>query len=142
MNMIAIEASTKICSVSSFIEDKLINVIETDEVRSHSKNLPLMIKGIIKDFNSVRDVDIFSVSIGPGSFTSLRISLSLVKGLAFGLKTNIIPVSTLESINFKIKDKDSHYILLDSFKDKCFIQKFKGNKPVSDPYIESIENLS
>ena len=112
MNMIAIESSTQICSVSSFVKGKLINVFETNERMSHSKNLPIMLKAAIQDFNSIKDIDTFSISIGPGSFTSLRISMSLVKGIAFSLKADIVPVPTLESINHQIEDDDLYPLIM------------------------------
>jgi len=142
MNMIAVESSTQICSVASFVDDKLVNVIDSDEPMSHSRKLPVMLKSAIQDFNKIEDIDAFSISVGPGSFTSLRVSMSLVKGIAFSLKANIIPVPTLESINYEIDAKGSYYVVLDCYKNKCFVQKFKNNHPTSNPYIDSIENLS
>ena len=124
------------------VDDKLVNVIESNEPMSHSKKLPIMLKSAIQDFNKIEDVHAFSISVGPGSFTSLRISMSLVKGLVFSLKANIIPVPTLESINYQIDDQGSYYLILDCYKNKCFVQKFKNNQPTSDPYIDSVENLS
>ena len=91
MNIVSIEASSNICSVSSFKDSNLVNLIETNKDRSHSKNLPIMIKQIMRDFSAKDKIHAFSVSIGPGSFTSLRISLSLVKGISLILKNNIIP---------------------------------------------------
>ena len=142
MNMIAIESSTQICSVSSFMDGQLVNVFETDKPMSHSKNLPIMLKAAIEDFNTIKDINSFSISIGPGSFTSLRISMSLVKGIAFSLKANILPVPTLESINYQVEDSNLHYVILDCYKDKCFVQEFKDSSSYSEPYIESIKNLS
>ena len=143
MNIIAIECSTNICSVASFKDDCLLNVIESQEAFLHSKNLPLMFKSIIRDFDNYKnDIDYFAISIGPGSFTSLRISLSFLKGLAFGLKSRIIPVPTLESLNFSIKDNSRHYIVMDSYRDKCFIQEFKGFEIVGEPSIKSKSDLS
>tara|TARA_B100000427_G_C15303989_1_gene505298 strand:- start:140 stop:724 length:585 start_codon:yes stop_codon:yes gene_type:complete len=124
------------------MKGQLVNIFETDQPMSHSKNLPIMLKAAIKDFNSIKDIDSFSISIGPGSFTSLRISMSLVKGIAFSLNANIVPVPTLESINYQINDNDLHYVILDCYKDKCFVQEFKGASTYSEPYIESIKNLS
>ena len=141
MNIISIEASSNICSVSSFKDSKLINLIETNEDRSHSRNLPIMIKRIIQDFSHKDKIDAFSISIGPGSFTSLRISLSLVKGISLILKNDIIPVSTFDYLNFQINKKDVHYVALNSFKDKYFIQKFDGLNAIDSPYIDSIDNL-
>ena len=142
MNIIAVECCTNICSLASFKDGRLINVIESKEAFSHSKNLPLMFRRISQDFNDYRkDLDYFAVSVGPGSFTSLRISLSFIKGLAFGFKSSIIPVPTLESLNFAANIDDIHYIVIDSYRDKCFIQKFKGLEALEDPYIDSLSNL-
>ena len=142
MNIIAIECSTNICSVASFKEGSLVNVIESDEAFSHSKNLPLMFKSVASDFNNYKkDIDFFAISIGPGSFTSLRISLSFLKGLAFGLNSRIIPVPTLESLNFSIKHSSKHYIVMDSYRDKCFIQEFEGKIAINPPYVESVSYL-
>ena len=142
MNLIAIECSTNICSVASFKDDCLINVIESDNALSHSKNLPLMFKSIISDFNNLKeDIDCFAISIGPGSFTSLRISLSFVKGLAFGLKKRIIPVPTIESLATSINNNSKYHIVIDSYRDKCFIQEFDGLKYISEPSIRLISDL-
>ncbi len=141
MNIISVEASNNICSVSSFKDNNLINLIETNEDRSHSKNLPIMIQQIMQDFSSKDRIDAFVISTGPGSFTSLRISLSLVKGISLVLKNNIIPVPTFDYLNFEVDRKDTHYIALSSFKNKCFIQKFDGLESVGEPYITSISSL-
>ena len=142
MNLIAIECSTNICSVDSFKNDCLVNVIESDNALSHSKNLPLMFKSIISDFKNIKDdIDCFAISIGPGSFTSLRISLSFVKGLAFGLKKRIIPVPTIESLAISINNNSKYHIIIDSYSDKCFIQEFNGVKYVSEPSIRLISDL-
>ena len=68
--------------------------------------------------------------------------MSLVKGITFSLKANIIPVPTLESINYQIDNQGFYYVVLDCYKNKCFVQKFKNNHPISSPYIDSVENLS
>ena len=141
MNLIAVEASSHVCSVCSFKSDELVNVIESYEQNTISKNLPMMIQSIMRDFTSNHKIDSFAISIGPGSFTSLRVSLSIIKGIAFSLKNKIIPINTFDYLNFQINNKKTHYIALSSYKDKCFIQKFNGNKRVGDSYIESIENL-
>ena len=53
----------------------------------------------------------------------------------------IYMATQLNQILSSSKTEDVHYIALSSFKDKCFIQKFKGLSSVSPPYIDSINNL-
>ena len=141
MNMIAVECSTEICSVASFQDNILVNLIETEEAHSHSRNLPLMIQTIIRDFDDSNPIDAFAISVGPGSFSSLRISMSLIKGLVFGTDIDIFGVPTLDSLNLSLRNNKEHYIISDSYRDKCFIQKFNGKEPCDSPYIELLENL-
>ncbi len=141
MNLVSIEASTDLCSVSSFKNGVLCNVIDLVDSKEHSKHLPHIILKSMNDFNDFNDIDAFSVSIGPGSFTSVRISLSIVKGLTLGLKNGIVPVSTLESMNSSVNDKDIHYIVINSFKDVCFVQKFKGDISLDEPFLSNIQDI-
>ena len=48
---------------------------------------------------SISDIDIFAVSAGPGSFTGVRIGVSLIKGLAFGRNVPCVGVSSLEALS-------------------------------------------
>ena len=141
MNLIAIEASTNLCSVASFKDGSLYNVIDLVDSKEHSKNLPHIISQCMNDFDDYCEVDAFAVSVGPGSFTSIRISLSIIKGLTLGLKNKIIPVSTLEAMNYSVNDKGIHHIVLNSFKEKCFVQKFKGSAPIDEPFILDMKDV-
>ena len=141
MNLIAVEASTDLCSVASFKDGTLHNIIDLVDSKEHSKNLPHIISQCMNDFDDYREIDAFAVSIGPGSFTSVRISISIIKGLTLGLKNDIVPVPTLEAMNYPIKDKDTHYIVLNSFKEKCFVQKFKGSLAIDEPFVLNLEDL-
>ena len=119
-----------------------MNIIDIDDGFNHSKNLPVFYKSILQDFKSKKcNIDYFAISIGPGSFTSLRISLSFVKGLAFAKKIPILPVQSLISLNLGAANLKKHYIVIDSYKDKCFIQKFNNHKPLSSPAILKISNI-
>ncbi|MAV64206.1 MAG: tRNA (adenosine(37)-N6)-threonylcarbamoyltransferase complex dimerization subunit type 1 TsaB [Candidatus Marinimicrobia bacterium] len=141
MNIVAIESSSNICSVSSFKDNKLENVIDTFSEKSNSDSIPFLLQAIIKDFDNIKEIDCFAVSVGPGSFTGLRSAISIVKGMVFASKIKIAPVPTFQSMNLKINHRGVHFLILSSFKNKCFVQEFKSLKKVGDPFIETIENL-
>ncbi len=142
MNLIAIEASTDLCSVASFKGGSLYNVIDLVDSKEHSKNLPHIISQCMNDFVDYSEIDAFAVSIGPGSFTSVRISLSIIKGLTLGLKNEIVPVPTLDAMNYSIDDKTIHHIVLNSFKEKCFVQKFKGRSAMDEPFVLDLKDIN
>ena len=95
-----IETATKVCSVAVSQGGSLLALIdkETDNY-IHRESLTLFILEVLKKANlKETDLNAISVSIGPGSYTGLRIGLSTAKGLCFGLDIPIICIPTLESL--------------------------------------------
>ncbi len=69
------------------------------ESRSHTASLPALVERVLGDAGvTVADVEAVAVSIGPGSFTGLRIGLALGKGLAFAGGLPLVGVPTLEAL--------------------------------------------
>ena len=127
MNCIAIETSTNICSVALFRDQNLIKIKEINKPRIHSKELGTMISNLIKESKiKVDNLNFIALSIGPGSFTGLRIGSSLAKGMAYALKIPIVMVPTLHSLENKIKNFEKHSIGLYSHKDQIYIQDFNS----------------
>jgi tRNA threonylcarbamoyladenosine biosynthesis protein TsaB len=69
------------------------------ESRSHSASLPALVDGVLEDAGlRIEDVEAVAVSIGPGSFTGLRVGLALAKGIAFAGGLPLVGVPTLEAL--------------------------------------------
>lgn len=92
-----IETSTSVCSVALTAEGMILTHYEDFEGRNHAALLSGYIKSCL-DFLSDKELklDAVAVSIGPGSYTGLRIGLSEAKGLAYALDIPLIGVSTLK----------------------------------------------
>jgi tRNA threonylcarbamoyladenosine biosynthesis protein TsaB len=96
--ILAVDTSTEACSVALQIGDECIAKY-ADEPRSHSRLLMPMVQQVLAEAQiKVNQLDTIGVSIGPGSFTGLRIGFAAVQGMAYGADIPVAPVSTLELI--------------------------------------------
>ena len=97
-----IETSTKACSVALHKNGELI--VSREDVTtnfSHSEKLLKFISELFSDAKlSLSDLDAIAVSMGPGSYTGLRIGVSTAKGLCYGLDIPLISISTLKAMSF------------------------------------------
>ena len=99
MKILAIDTSNKVASVSIFEDNELINEKISNEEKTHSEKLLPMIDELLKEANiSIENIDMFVVSVGPGSFTGIRIGVATVKGIAQALNKKVIPVTSLEGL--------------------------------------------
>ena len=92
-----IETSTEVCSVALTCEGQVLEHHENYDGQTHATLLSAYVKDAL-DYVRTRELtlDAIAVSMGPGSYTGLRIGLSEAKGLAFGLNVPLIGVNTLQ----------------------------------------------
>lgn len=97
--LLYIETATEICSVALSEGHKLIGLKESSDGNSHSKNLLPFINEMLQDCHKeLSQINGVVVSIGPGSYTGLRIGVSTAKGIAYSLNIPIIAINTLTGI--------------------------------------------
>jgi tRNA threonylcarbamoyladenosine biosynthesis protein TsaB len=107
MNILAVDTATKSCSVAIIDTESIISEYTVNHQDTHSKFLMGMIRDILNIGHlSVEDIDGFAVTIGPGSFTGLRIGLSVVKGLALATSKPVVGVSSLEVLASQVSGSD------------------------------------
>ena len=135
MNIVAIDTSTDWCGISLFIDGKCKELIEKYIPKKHSENLPLFFESLINKSDLKKNrLDAIAVSIGPGSFTGLRIGLGFSKGLAYALNKPIVPVQTLDVIgNHPDVVYNNFLALLYSHRNIVFKQKFLNKKSEGRP---------
>jgi tRNA threonylcarbamoyladenosine biosynthesis protein TsaB len=92
-----IETSTEVCSVTISKDGELLYMKETVEGMSHSQLLTVFIEELFAENNlELNQLDAVAVSKGPGSYTGLRIGVSVAKGLCYGLDIPLLSVNSLE----------------------------------------------
>jgi tRNA threonylcarbamoyladenosine biosynthesis protein TsaB len=94
-----IETASPVCSVSLSRNGITLGIRESDEDKSHATRLTIFIRELLEEQGIVADdLDALSLSMGPGSYTGLRIGASVAKGLAYGSGLPVIGIQTLKAL--------------------------------------------
>jgi tRNA threonylcarbamoyladenosine biosynthesis protein TsaB len=148
MMILGIDTATATASVALVEDGKLVG----EEIRragkqsdrfpsegrgNHAETLLPMVGTVLKKAGiSLSDLSAFAVSIGPGSFTGLRIGLSTVKGLAYGWEVPVVGVPTLLAVAARVTGWDGLVCpLLDARKKEVYAALFRKE-------AETLERLS
>ena len=93
--IICLETATSLCSVALCDSNGLILLKESAEDRSHASELTVFIQELLKEAGiRAADLEAVAVSKGPGSYTGLRIGVSVAKGMAYAASIPLIGVDT------------------------------------------------
>ncbi len=99
MLILALDSTALAASVALCEDEKLIAEFTINTGHTHSETLLPMVEAALKiTGHAVDEVELFTCTAGPGSFTGVRIGAATVKGLAFGRGKPCVGVSTLESL--------------------------------------------
>ena len=133
-NILSIETSSNICGVSFISKGVCIETIEQDSKKKHAELLPDFYSRLKNTTGFILDdIDAIAISIGPGSFTGLRIGLSFAKGLAYSKNLPIIPISTMMSLAYSLKDSCPDKGIIYSHAKRVFFQDIKWQKEIPYP---------
>jgi tRNA threonylcarbamoyladenosine biosynthesis protein TsaB len=121
LNILCVDTSTEACSVAVLKQnDKQSALFDTFMFapREHTMKILLTVESVLAQANlSVSDIDIVAYGRGPGSFTGVRIGISIAQGLAFGIEKPMVGVSTLQAMAqqaYKTKEISNVYAAIDA----------------------------
>ena len=128
MKILSLDTSAKTATVALVSDGELIaeySILTT----THSTTLLPMIESIFKLAGiEAKDVDLYAVSVGPGSFTGIRIGVSTVKGLAFAHNTPCVGVSALHGMAENFGGLDGIVApVIDARRDMVYTALFRSN---------------
>ncbi|HVG01550.1 MAG TPA: tRNA (adenosine(37)-N6)-threonylcarbamoyltransferase complex dimerization subunit type 1 TsaB [Nitrospira sp.] len=102
--LLAIETATAWQSVALLQGEQVMGLTEQDAQGSHARSLMVVIDRLLREAGlALRDLHGLAVSIGPGSFTGLRVGLATMLGFRAVLGTPIVPVPTLEAMVWNLR---------------------------------------
>ena len=146
MKVLAIDTSSKLCSVAILEDTSLIKKLELDNGLTHSETLMPLVQQLLKECNlSLKDIDLLVSDIGPGSFTGIRIGVATCKAFSDSINIPCIGISSLEVLAYNIKKDGIICSTIDCKNDNCYFALYElknGNyKVLEPPTSESISNV-
>ena len=148
MNLFALDASGKSCSVAIIKDKDIIFESVLNVGLTHSGTLLVQVDNAFTGtMLTPNDIDFYAVTVGPGSFTGLRIGIATIKGLAFMGKARCIEVSTLEALSYGVTIPDTVIVpVIDARRNRVYttIYNQKGSGElikIAEDSIVDIEDL-
>ena len=115
--IILIETSTALCSVALAENGVIVDYRESSAPKAHASLTAVFIQEMLAERGlSVNDCDAVCVSMGPGSYTGLRVGVSTAKGLCFGARKPLIAVGTLDTLVAQATDASSNGAAVPDYK--------------------------
>jgi tRNA threonylcarbamoyl adenosine modification protein YeaZ len=144
MNILGIDTSLEACSVGLAIGDESNTIVRTETVgRGHDEHLFAMVESVLAEGGlAIADIDRFAVTIGPGSFTGIRVGVAAVRGFALVAGAPAVGLSTLavlaESARLEAADRPV-LANLPAKGDEVFAQLFAaGGEATTEPAVLSL----
>ena len=150
LRILAIECATSLASAAAL---RGTRVVAEREVAGgqHVETLLVLVDGVLEEAGvGLEDVEAFAVSRGPGAFTSLRVGLATIKGLAFGSDRPVAGISTLAALAWEVSERKPSGLpvaaLLDARRGDCYAAVYRRDaevlKPVLAAGVYSAEDLA
>lgn len=147
MKILGLDTSTVTATCSVIEGDKLLGEYSLSQDMSHSEKLVPMIREIFDGLNmKIKDIDLYGVAIGPGSFTGLRIGVATVKSFAHLFDKPIVGVSTLEALAYNLPYNDIVVPMIDARRNRVYTGIYTWDneilKEVMAPDLLPIEKIT
>ena len=144
MLILAIETATKVSSVALSDGNKIVAVLTMENGPEHSATLVPNIGKLLEMAGKTRkDLNAVAVSVGPGSFTGLRIGLATAKGLAYALNIPLIAVPTLKALAARFYDLPgvTVFSLADAQKKNAYCGIYRDRKEIQPVKVIPLETI-
>jgi universal bacterial protein yeaZ len=144
MKILAIDTSTTHSSCAVMDDNNIVGDFSINQSMSHNEILLVMVDEMLKKLNIyIEDIDLFVAVTGPGSFTGIRIGVTVVKALAMALNKPIVAVNTLEALSFGVFTDKKKIPLIDARGERVYYGVYEGinNKNIVAPALLTIDEL-
>ena len=144
MKILALDTSSKVACVAILDENNLLGEYYINHKKNHSEKLMPMIENILEDLDiKVEDIDYYAASVGPGSFTGLRIGITTVKCMALATNKRVVAVDTLDGLANNIGYTNNLVCpIIDARNNQVYTAIYDNGKKIVQDNAISVEELA
>jgi tRNA threonylcarbamoyladenosine biosynthesis protein TsaB len=137
--VLALDTCLGACSVAILTGDRLLGEMSEPMTRGHQERLAPMVRDLMAASKvAFGEVDRIAVTVGPGSFTGLRVGLAFAKGLALALARPCIGVGTLEALAAGAGMEGRAAAVIDAGRGCVYVQTFEAGVATTAPSILAV----
>ena len=136
MIVLALDTANGACSAAVLKDGVVLAAFSEPMMRGHQERLaPLVREALSEAGIAASDLDRIGVTVGPGSFTGLRVGLAFAKGLALALGRPCIGIGSLEALAASAPGAGLTAAVIDAKRGQVYLQVFEAGVPVMAPDV-------
>ena len=144
MMMLAVETTAAVASAALLKDGVLLAEREADAGKKHAETLLPLIDLLLEEYGvTISQIDLFAVDVGPGSFTGVRIGVSLVNALAFATGKKVVAVDSLETLAFSAGETSRPVAaMIDARNGNAYAALYQAGSTLIEPCAVSIAEFT
>jgi len=142
VRVLAIDTCLDACQAALLDDDKVVFARSEPMHRGHQERLaPMLAEAMEAAGAGFEDLDRIGVTVGPGSFTGLRVGLAFAKGLAIARGIPCVGIGALEALAASAGVQGPVLAAIDARREQLYLQMFKDGRPAEPPRAQLIVDL-
>jgi len=143
MMLLALDTTAAVATAALFRDGALVAEREADAGKKHAETALPLIETILEENGvTIDQIDLFAVDIGPGSFTGVRIGVSLVNALAFASGKRVVPVDALRTLALSVGETEKPVCaIIDARNDNAYAALYQAGKTLIEPCAVETEQF-
>lgn len=142
MRGLVIDTALGLCTVAAFEDGRLLAVRSEAMTRGHQERLGGFLRDVSDRSGGFASFDRIGVTVGPGSFTGLRVGLAFAQGLGAALDRPVVGISALDALAASAPDAPLSAALIDARRGQVYARFWRDGAPTGEPEALNIEDAA
>ena len=142
MRGLVIDTALGLCTVAAFEDARLLAVRSEAMTRGHQERLGGFLREVGEAAGGFATLDRIGVTVGPGSFTGLRVGLAFAQGLGAALDRTVVGISALDALTASAPEEPLAAALIDARRGQVYARFWRDGVPTGEPEALSLEDAA